>query len=90
MALNLHKESSQEMAGERARQGVAACLETLVAALTTRSWRRSVKPVTGSIRVGGAGSAFRRTFVPQRIAHHIAELVEREERPGEFRPAVGR
>ena len=66
---------------------MAAFLETLVAALPDAL---AAEIGETSDRVDPRWGPPAARFVAQRIAHHIAELVEREERLGEFRPLIGR
>lgn len=86
-ALTLALFGRQDLAGEWARSGMAAFLETLVAALPDAL---AAEIGETSDRVDPRWGPPAARFVAQRIAHHIAELVEREERLGEFRPLVGR
>jgi len=66
---------------------MAAFLETLVAALPDAL---AAEIGETSDRVDARWGPPVARFVAQRVAHHIAELVEREERLGEFRPLIGR
>ena len=66
---------------------MAAFLETLVAALPDAL---AAEIGETSDRVDPRWGPQAARFVAQRIAHHIAELVEREERLGEFKPVIGR
>lgn len=86
-ALTLALFGRQDLAGEWARSGMAAFLETLVAALPDAL---AAEIGDTSDRVDPRWGPQAARFVAQRIAHHIAELVEREERLGEFRPVIGR
>jgi len=82
-ALTLALFDRPELAVEWSESGLSAFLETLIAAL----------PDALTTEVGGAcdrinprwGQLAAR-FVAQRLAHHIQELMEREERLGEFEP----
>lgn len=82
-ALTLAMFDRRDLANEWSRSGLAAFLETLIAALPDAL---SAELGSSSDRIDPRwGSAVAR-FVAQRIAHHIHELIEREERLGEFKP----
>lgn len=76
----------RDLANEWSRSGLAAFLETLVAALPDAL---VAELGDSSDRVDPRWGAAVAKFVAQRIASHIDELIEREQKLGEFRPAGG-
>jgi len=74
----------RDLANDWSGSGMAAFLETLIAALPDAF---AAELGDGCDRVDARWGQAAARFVAQRIAHHITELIEREERLGEFRPA---
>ena len=83
-ALTLALFGRQDLAGEWARSGMASFLETLIAALPDAL---TAEIGDTSDRVDPRWGPQAARFVAQRIAHHIHDLVAREQRLGEFTPA---
>ncbi len=76
----------QELATDWARSGLSGFLETMVAALPD-ALAAEIGDTSDRIDPRWGMQAAR--FVAQRIAHHINEMIEREERLGNFHPAGG-
>ncbi|TVV74616.1 helix-turn-helix domain-containing protein [Sphingomonas solaris] len=76
----------QDLAPDWARSGSGAFLETMIAALPD-ALAAEIGDTRDRIDPRWGTQAAR--FVAQRIAHHINELIEREERLGSFHPASG-
>ncbi len=85
MTLALYDRS--DLAVEWSHSGLAEFLETLIEALPD-ALQAEVGEATERINPRWGQLAAR--FVAQRLAHHIHELVEREERLGEFEPTAAR
>jgi transcriptional regulator with XRE-family HTH domain len=85
-ALTLALFDRRDLASQWSRSGLAAFLETLVAALPDAL---AAELGDSSDRVDPRWGPAVAKFVAQRIASHIDELIEREEKLGEFRPAGG-
>lgn len=81
-ALTLALYGRDDLASAWTGTGLAAFLETLVAALPD-ALEQAVGDTSDRVDPRWGTQAAR--FVAQRIAHHIRELIEREERLGEFR-----
>lgn len=82
-AMTLALYDRPDLAVEWSQSGLAAFLETLIEALPN-ALAAEVGEATERINPRWGQHAAR--FVAQRLAHHIRELVEREERLGEFEP----
>lgn len=82
-AMTLALYNRPDLAVEWSRSGLAAFLETLIESLPD-ALASEVGDATERINPRWGQLAAR--FVAQRLAHHIRELVEREERLGEFEP----
>lgn len=82
-ALTLALYDRSDLAIDWAESGLSAFLETLIAALPD-----ALTAVIGDEcdRINPRWGQQAARFVAQRIGHHIQELVEREERLGEFEP----
>lgn len=82
-ALTLALYGRHDLAGEWTGSGMAAFLETLVAALPD-----ALEQAIGdsSDRVDPRWGPQAARFVAQRIAHHIHDLIDREQRLGDFKP----
>ena len=74
----------QDLAADWARSGLGGFLETMVAALPDAL---AAEIGDTSDRVDPRWGTQAARFVAQRIAHHIHDLIEREQRLGEFKPA---
>ena len=81
-ALTLALFDRRDLASEWSRSGMAAFLETLVAALPDAL---AAELAESSDRVDPRWGPAVAKFVAQRIASHIDELIEREAKLGEFR-----
>ena len=82
-ALTLALYGRDDLASAWTGSGLAAFLETLVAALPD-ALEQAVGETSDRIDPRWGPQAAR--FIAQRIAHHIRDLIEREERLGDFRP----
>jgi transcriptional regulator with XRE-family HTH domain len=82
-ALTLALYDRSDLAIDWSESGLSAFLETLIAALPD-----ALTAVIGDEcdRINPRWGQQAARFVAQRIGHHIQELVEREERLGEFEP----
>lgn len=83
-ALTLALYGRHDLAGEWTGSGMAAFLETLVAALPD-----ALEQAIGDFRdrVDPRWGPPVARFMAQRVAHHIKDVVEREERLGDFHPS---
>lgn len=86
-ALTLALFGREDLAAEWARSGMAGFLEALIAALPDAL---TAEIGDTSDRVDPRWGPQAARFVAQRIAHHIHDMVAREQRLGEFTPTVGR
>lgn len=84
-AITLALYGRQDLASEWTVSGLAAFLETLVAALPD-ALEKAIGDASDRVDPRWGPQAAR--FVAQRIAQHVRELIEREERLGDFGPSL--